>query len=323
MNWNPNRRFNDPRWNASLWLAGFERAKKFGIGYADFRAQVFQNTISAIDARGFRLEEDFLFDSKDSVVSRTVFNESPSPIVTKRSRKKTSVKVSNTDCLIATLKLSNQKLNPAVLNMANGSNPGGGVLYGAGGQEENIFRRSNLFVSLYQFAPYHDEYGVPKNNEHAYPLDEKTGGTYSPGITVFRGLEQEGYPYLKSPFKVNIISVPAICRPELQKLRNGELRIADKFLEPVRMKIRTILRIALAHGHDSLVLSAFGCGAFRNPPKHMAKLFKEVLNEDEFINRFRKIVFAIVEDHNSRREHNPQGNLKPFMEVFGSASAGV
>jgi uncharacterized protein (TIGR02452 family) len=89
------------------------------------------------------------------------------------------------------------------------------------------------------------------------------------------------------------------------------------------LKIRTILRIALAHGHDSLVLGAFGCGAFRNPPKHMAELFKAVFAEDEFINRFRKIVFAIVEDHNSRREHNPEGNLKPFMEVFGSTSVTV
>ena len=33
---------------------------------------------------------------------------------------------------------------------------------------------------------------------------------------------------------------------------------------------------AIAHGHDAVVLGAFGCGAFRNPAAHMAQLFREV-----------------------------------------------
>lgn len=33
-------------------------------------------------------------------------------------------------------------------------------------------------------------------------------------------------------------------------------------------------------GHDSVVLSAFGCGVFGNPPKHIAQLFAEVLRKD-------------------------------------------
>ena len=64
------------------------------------------------------------------------------------------------------------------------------------------------------------------------------------------------------------------------------------------------------------VLSAFGCGAFQNPPHHVARLFKEVFFEDEFRNRFRLVVFAIMDDHNSWREHNPEGNLLPFLREF-------
>jgi hypothetical protein len=32
-----------------------------------------------------------------------------------------------------------------------------------------------------------------------------------------------------------------------------------------------------------------------------------------------KITFAILDDHNAGKQHNPEGNLKPFVDVFGSA----
>ena len=47
----------------------------------------------------------------------------------------------------------------------------------------------------------------------------------------------------------------------------------------------------------------------------MAQLFKEVIKQ-EFPNAFKYIVFAIIEDQNSHQDHNPQGNLIPFMQVF-------
>lgn len=44
--------------------------------------------------------------------------------------------------------------NLAVLNMASSMNPGGGVMTGARAQGETLFRRTNLFRSLYQFTEY-------------------------------------------------------------------------------------------------------------------------------------------------------------------------
>ena len=43
---------------------------------------------------------------------------------------------------------------------------------------------------------------------------------------------------------------------------------------------------------SSLLHSAFGCGAFCNPPDHMAELFREVL-EKEYRGCFKHICFAI------------------------------
>lgn len=65
---------------------------------------------------------------------------------------------------------------------------------------------------------------------------------------------------------------------------------------------------------DSIVLDAFGCGAFQNPPKHIARLFHEVIDEEEFKDKYKLIAFAILEDHNSPRG----GNLQPFIEEFKS-----
>ena len=86
--------------------------------------------------------------------------------------------------------------------------------------------------------------------------------------------------------------------------------------EIMGLEMRTILRIGLRHGHDSLVLGALGCGAFCNPPSHIARLFHEVFEEPEFKNKYRLISFAILDDHNAHRSHNPEGNYLPFVKEF-------
>ena len=80
--------------------------------------------------------------------------------------------------------------------------------------------------------------------------------------------------------------------------------------------MRTIFRIGLLHHHDSLVLGALGCGAFRNPPAHIARLFHAVMEEEEFKNKYKLLVFAILDDHNARLKHNPDGNFLPFVREF-------
>lgn len=80
----------------------------------------------------------------------------------------------------------------------------------------------------------------------------------------------------------------------------------------MKNKIRTIFRIAYENNQKALVVGALGCGAFRNPPKHTAELFREVMAEPEFSGAFKHICFAIKEDHNFRGA----GNYAPFAEVF-------
>ena len=61
---------------------------------------------------------------------------------------------------------------------------------------------------------------------------------------------------------------------------------------------------------------AFGCGAYGTPPSEMAKIFNEVLSERFYKGAYKKIVFAVLDDRNAHREHNPEGNFKPFCDIL-------
>ncbi len=274
------------------------------------RADEFQNTISIVNRGYYTNEQGVRYALGQDMFSRFYsreFSVENIPAI----EGETEILVLDEDCLLTVERLISQGYNPAVLNMANRRNPGGGVLTGAGAQEETIFRRSDLFRSLYQYASYAQMYGLVPS-EDQYPLDRNFGGVYSSGVSVFRMDEAHGYAFMDEPVKTAFVSVAGINRPELDSAG----MICEHLVPAVKKKIRTILRIGLQNGHDSLVLGALGCGAFRNPPAHVARLFHEVFNEDEFKNKFRLLVFSVLEDHNSHHKHNPEGNFKPFHDEF-------
>lgn len=279
----------------------------------EMRADIFHNTVAMVN-QGFYITETgrtIVFDT-DRMLSGTQFYSQQfhvHDIPTIQGR--TTVEVVDADCLLEGIRLLDEGYRPAVLNMANRQRPGGGVRTGAAAQEETIFRRTNIFRSLYQFAPFAGDYGIRKSNLQ-YPMDRNFGGIYTPSVTVFREDEGNGFRLMEEPRELGFISVAGMNRPDLKL--NG--MIVDHLLEPIRHKIRTILRIGLAHGHNSLVLGALGCGAFCNPPAQIARLFHEVLMEKEFADKYRHISFAILEDHNSHRDHNREGNYLPFKREF-------
>lgn len=84
-------------------------------------------------------------------------------------------------------------------------------------------------------------------------------------------------------------------------------------------KIRTILRIALDIGHDSVVLGAFGCGVFNLLPSEVSKMFYDGLNEPEFKGNFKIISFAIFERKAKKGfKIGSNGKFKPFYDLFSN-----
>ena len=226
----------------------------------------------------------------------------------------TEVKVINEDTLIAAKDLIAEGLNPSVLNMASFVFPGGGVLHGSAAQEENLFRRTDLFKSLYRFHEGAYSYLLPSDQKASkhYPLSLHHGGIMSQAVTVFRDSEANDYRLLDEPYKVNVVTIAALKNPTLTK----EGKLAREDYEITKEKIRDILYHSFIVGNDSVVLGAMGCGAYRTPPEEIAKAFKDVLSEDDFKGCFKKIVFAVFDDHNSHRPHNPRGNYLPFKEII-------
>lgn len=227
----------------------------------------------------------------------------------------TIVRVDKDDCLKVAEWLVTSGYDPALLNFASAGHPGGGVEGGARAQEETICRRSTLTRSLFSFDTFYAaRYGYEHREGNNYPLSRSLdfSAIYSPQVTVFREAGP-GYALMENPFQVGIITNAALNMNGRFPIRlNPDGHIPEEGKAITRNKIRTIFRIGLIKGHDSLVLGAFGCGAFKTPPREMAQLFKEVMAEEEFKDRYRVISFAILSDHNDR-----SGNLAAFEEVFG------
>ena len=230
----------------------------------------------------------------------------------------------NADCAEVAKGLIDIGCKPALLNLASRHHACGGYDSGAGAQEESLCRVSTLSQSLYQyFEPtlrcVLEAEVAPRGN--AYPLDLNFGGIYSPDVTFFRYGPTRGFEFRRKPFRCGVISVAALSFRENTRYVNDELRFkaADGGFTPegeeVQMnKIRTIFRIALANGHDSLVLGAFGCGAFRLPPEAVAEQFARALDEPEFNGRFRAVMFAILESGSDSDVRN--GKFAPFYYLL-------
>ncbi|CAF0883349.1 unnamed protein product, partial [Didymodactylos carnosus] len=326
------------KWDAKLWLQHFHRIPN--TDRKDFtrrmlRVTVMLNTLSTVRTGKYRLV-------KDEKESEIVFQRYPMKTVLYTEQSKlfdcqresistikprfslTAIEVVNEDCLVAYERLAAEGLNPVLLNMANAVTPGGGYRRGDGAQEENIFRRTNYFVSLDHFLEPDQRHtqnermkcesnGSLKQlstNEKMYPVED-FGCIYTSGITIFRKTEANGYEYLSKPiYKVSAIALPAYQAPDL----TTDNRLSSKIAVGTRKKIENLFAVAYANNHNCLILSALGCGAFKNPPKHVASIFKTVI--EQYAGFFQKIIFAIIDDHNTGGRLNPGGNYIIFRDIL-------
>lgn len=176
----------------------------------------------------------------------------------------------------------------AVLNFANPENPGGGVEFGAIAQEECLCRSSNLYACLISDHLYDDFYNYHRKMRSNFYSDRLI---YTRDVTVFKS--DDTIPVMinrKRWFKVDVITCAA---PYMGQSKYTPPTVLSKIF---KARIKNIMEAALDNNVDVIILGAFGCGAFKNSPKLVAKAFKEAIEEKDYCNKFKRIIFAIKKE---------------------------
>lgn len=183
----------------------------------------------------------------------------------------------------------------AVLNFASATNPGGGVAKGSKAQEEALCRCSTLFPVLNtqelqeKFYRFHQEHQDTRYTDACI---------YTPGITVFK--TDTSIPERLSPEYWRQVDVISCAAPNLRKVPYNRMNpgtgpaipVSDReLLEIHKTRGRKIFRVAVANGVDTLILGAFGCGAFKNSPSVVARAYRGIL--EEFDGYISKVEFAV------------------------------
>src|SRR5690348_13855049 len=101
---------------------------------------------------------------------------------------------------------------------------------------------------------------------------------YSPRVPVFRDDDDR---LIEEPWSVAMITAPAV---NAGVVRANEPGSVPRIAETMNRRIASVLGLAAHHGHDALVLGAWGCGVFANDPWEIAELFIKPSNLSDIEN---------------------------------------
>lgn len=190
-----------------------------------------------------------------------------------------------------------------VLNFANPVNPGGGVRRGARAQEEDLCRKSSLLLSL-------ESEEAQKYYRYNRSLNTFMGSDaviLTPDVEILK--DAEGALLEETA----VVSVLTCAAPMITYGKEGLSE--EAFEEMFYRRICGMIKCAAYWGYETLVLGAFGCGAFGNDAHLVSDLFYKALKEFSFHGMeaesfFRRIDFAVLDRTRS------QYNFKEFMRNF-------
>ncbi len=202
----------------------------------------------------------------------------------------TLIEITKETTLQAAKRLSKEK-SVLALNFASATSPGGGFLRGSLAQEESIARASGLYQSLISQTKYYVANKKLKNSLYTNHI------IVSPDVPIFK---DDYGTLLDKPYIVSILTVPAV---NINPLKGGAILLSDVVYETMAYRMVLLLSLACHLKYDTLILGAWGCGAFGNDPKLIAKLFRENLRS-KFFNVFKRVVFAIYDSSKEQNIYN-------------------
>lgn len=211
----------------------------------------------------------------------------------------TVIDVVHNDWVDQVITMKKRGLQPLLLNMTDRHFPGCNLHLGTGGQEETIFRRSNLAQTLlFDLYPFH--------------VDNRV--IFSPHVSVFKESEKNGWTVMDPLETIGMVSCPPFSSPYgleydyTNLFENAKLKKEHESITRTYMEI--VFQTSVRMGFDSLVLPAFGCEGHHHPPRHVATIIKEVFGK---YSGYLKEVFIAMPEIND----HVLGNYHIFREVFG------
>lgn len=205
------------------------------------------------------------------------------------------VVVSGKRSLEASEKYAKEGKRVGVLNFASATTPGGGVIHGSSAQEEAICRCSTLYPCLNTEQMWKLFYLPHRKVDNPLYNDDCI---FTSAVKVFK--EDTDFPELllkKDWWDVDVITCAAPNLRAMQGVRN----ISYKDLKALYLaRIKKIFAVAMANKTEVLILGAFGCGAFGNPPELVAEAF--AICTEKYRTAFETIEYAVF--HTEREKRN-------------------
>ena len=203
-----------------------------------------------------------------------------------------------------------------VLNFASATNPGGGVVHGSSAQEEAICRCSTLYPCLNTKEMWNQFYYPHRSADNPLYNDDCV---YTPMVKVFKA--DINFPELLPEADWWNVDVITCAAPNLRKVSSNHMNpnagskkaeISYQGLKELHTsRINRIFEVAVANKAEVLILGAFGCGAFCNPPELVAGVFAECT--EKYRECFDVIEFAVY--HTERETENYKA-FKNAMKRF-------
>ncbi len=153
----------------------------------------------------------------------------------------------------------------------------GGAPWSARAQEESMCRISTLYPCLYA---KNQEFYEKHTTEFVNGVIDDMGGDdliFIPGVTVFK--TDVAAPTLRPEADWFTTDVIVSAAPQLDLDDSGD---GQRYRQAMTSRIQRILDVAAQEKEEVLVLGAFGCGAFCNPPEIVADIFAFLIRSYDF-----------------------------------------
>lgn len=251
--------------------------------------RVFEHTMDMCNSDGFLRDSIAVSLENQSVIP------SDQPLEVPVKARRTEVRFMNKRTIEATEGMQGRV---SVLNFADYYVPGGLVKQGEFTQEEAICRITTLYPCISDASVRPLFYGRHRSDEGPYYSDDLI---YTPGVIVFKR-DSEPFDQL-SRSDWHMVDVVTCAAPNLARGRVPD----SELLRIQKSRFERIITVAACNHVDTLVLGAFGCGAFGNNPYVVASAARAAI--DECQGAVGKIVFAIPGSRSAP-------NYAAFRQVF-------